>query len=165
MKYLEIHVLWAHMKHFERHLSLAMHYLHVSERCHMARDMSYQVSFAKEPYKSDYIHVIWSISKDAYHWQCTMGWLRLVGSLKLYVSFAKEPYKSDYILQKRPMIWRSLRIVATPKLQRHRTTTNDIPHLTCRSLQVTTSEVSRLHSSRVHKTSLTPWDDFLFCRI
>jgi len=30
-----------------------------------------------------------------------MGWLRLVGSLKLQVSFAKEPYKRDYILQKR----------------------------------------------------------------
>jgi len=35
---------------------------------------------------------------------CTMGWLRLVGSLKLYVSFAKEPYKRDYVLQKRPII-------------------------------------------------------------
>jgi len=35
-----------------------------------------------------------------------MGWLRLVGSLKLYVSFAKEPYKRDYILQKRPIILR-----------------------------------------------------------
>ena len=33
-----------------------------------------------------------------------MGWLRLVGSLKLYVSFAKEPYKTVDILQKRPMI-------------------------------------------------------------
>jgi len=30
-----------------------------------------------------------------------MGWLRLVGSLKLQVSFAKETYKRDYILQKR----------------------------------------------------------------
>jgi len=30
-----------------------------------------------------------------------MGWLRLVGSLKLQVSFAKEPYKRDDILQKR----------------------------------------------------------------
>ena len=27
-----------------------------------------------------------------------VGWLRLVGSLKLYVSFAKEPYKRDDIL-------------------------------------------------------------------
>jgi len=43
-----------------------------------------------------------------------MGWLRLVGSLKLYVSFAKEPYKRDYILQKGPIILRSLLIVATP---------------------------------------------------
>jgi len=33
-----------------------------------------------------------------------MGWLRLVGSFKLYVSFAKEPCKRDDILQKRPMI-------------------------------------------------------------
>ena len=30
-----------------------------------------------------------------------MGWLRLVGSIKLYVTFAQEPYKSDNILQKR----------------------------------------------------------------
>jgi len=42
-----------------------------------------------------------------------MGWLRLVGSLKLYVSFAKEPYKRDFVLQKRPVILRSLPIVAT----------------------------------------------------
>jgi len=32
-----------------------------------------------------------------------MGWLRLVGSLKLQVSFAKEHYERDDILQKRPM--------------------------------------------------------------
>jgi len=43
-----------------------------------------------------------------------MGWLRLVGSLIFQVSFAKEPYKRDYILQKRPMVLRSLLIVATP---------------------------------------------------
>jgi len=34
--------------------------------------------------------------------------------LKIYVSCAKEPYKRDYILQKRPIILRSLLIVATP---------------------------------------------------
>ena len=28
-----------------------------------------------------------------------MGWLRFVGSLKLYVSFLQEPYKREYILQ------------------------------------------------------------------
>jgi len=47
----------------------------------------------------------------------TMGWLRLVGSLKLQVSFAKENYKRDYILQERPIILRSLLIIATPYLQ------------------------------------------------
>jgi len=44
------------------------------------------------------------------------GWLRLVGSLQWWVSFAKEPYKRDHILQKRPIILRSLLIVATPDL-------------------------------------------------
>ena len=34
----------------------------------------------------------------------TMGWLQLVGSIKLLVSFAKETYKRDNILQKRPII-------------------------------------------------------------
>ena len=45
-----------------------------------------------------------------------MGWLPLVGSLQLQVSFAEEPYKRDYILQKRPIILRSLLHVATPQL-------------------------------------------------
>jgi len=43
-----------------------------------------------------------------------MGWLRLVGSLKLKVSCAKKPYKRNDILQKRLIIVRSLLIVATP---------------------------------------------------
>jgi len=29
----------------------------------------------------------------------SVGWLRLVGSIKLYVSFAKEPYKRNCMLQ------------------------------------------------------------------
>ena len=41
-----------------------------------------------------------------------MRWLQLVGSLKSQVSFAKEPYKRDDILQKSPIILRSLLIVA-----------------------------------------------------
>ena len=43
----------------------------------------------------------------------TMGWPRVVGSLKTQVSFAKETYKRDDILQKRPIILRSLLTVAT----------------------------------------------------
>jgi len=38
--------------------------------------------------------------------------------LKLKVCFEKEPYKRDHILQKRPMILRSLLIVATPYEER-----------------------------------------------
>jgi len=56
-------------------------------------------------------HRIWSSSAFV-----GMGWLRLVGSLQLQVSFAKEPYKKDDILQKRPIILRSLLIVAPPYL-------------------------------------------------
>ena len=45
-------------------------------------------------------------------------WTRgVVGSLKLQVSFAKKPYKRDDILQKRPIILKSLLIVATPYIQ------------------------------------------------
>jgi len=40
--------------------------------------------------------------------------LQWVASLNLQISFAKEPYKRDNILQKRPRIFRSLLIVATP---------------------------------------------------
>jgi len=44
----------------------------------------------------------------------TMGWLWLVGSIKLYVSFAKEPYKRDNILQKRHVILSIPLTEATP---------------------------------------------------
>ena len=40
--------------------------------------------------------------------------LRLVGSIELQVSFAIEPYKRNSVLQKRPIISRSLLVVATP---------------------------------------------------
>ena len=43
-----------------------------------------------------------------------VGWLWLVGSIKLNVSFAKEPCKRGAILQKRPVILSILLTVATP---------------------------------------------------
>jgi len=43
-----------------------------------------------------------------------MGWLRLVGSLKIYVSFAEYSLFYRALLQKRPIILRSLLIVVTP---------------------------------------------------
>ena len=42
-----------------------------------------------------------------------MGWLRLVGSLKLQVSFAENGLFYRALLQKRPIILRILRIVST----------------------------------------------------
>ena len=47
-------------------------------------------------------------------WCGHMEWLRLVGSLKLYVSFAEYRLFYRALLQKRPIILRSLLIVATP---------------------------------------------------
>jgi len=46
-----------------------------------------------------------------------MGRLRLVGSLKLYVSFAEHRLFYKALLQKRPIILRSLLVVATPYTQ------------------------------------------------
>jgi len=43
-----------------------------------------------------------------------MGWLRLVGSLKLHVSFAEYHLFYRALLQKRPIILRSLLSIATP---------------------------------------------------
>jgi len=61
------------------------------------------------------ILVRWKFFRNTLEMLChPMGWLRLVGFLKLQISFAKEPYKRDTILQKRPVILRSLLIVATP---------------------------------------------------
>jgi len=84
-----------------------------------------QVSFAKEPYKRDDIlqkrPIILSILltvatpySGITRPVTNMGWLRLVGSIKLQVSFAKEPYKRADILQKRPIILSILLTVATP---------------------------------------------------
>jgi len=60
--------------------------------------------------------------------ESTMGWLRLVGFLKLQVSFAKESYKRDDILQMRPMSLRSLLIVGTHMCAMRCMTHLDIGH-------------------------------------
>jgi len=46
-----------------------------------------------------------------------MGWLQLVGSLKLDVSFVEYRLFYRVLLQKRPILLRSLLIVATPYVQ------------------------------------------------
>jgi len=54
------------------------------------------------------IHVQYLVHKTQ-----DMGWLWLVGSIKLKVSFAKEAFKRDDILQKRPIILLTPLTVAT----------------------------------------------------
>ena len=56
-----------------------------------------------------YVHILVCMS---IRFVCTYG-VATISSLNLQVSFAKEPYKRDDILQKRPIILRSLLIVAT----------------------------------------------------
>jgi len=46
--------------------------------------------------------------------ELAMGWLRFVGSLKRNISFAEHSLFYRALLQKRPIILRSLLIVATP---------------------------------------------------
>jgi len=59
-----------------------------------------------------------------------MGWLRLVGSLKLQVSFAEYHLFYRALLQKRPTILRSLQVVATPYYVLYATHCNPPPHTT-----------------------------------
>ena len=68
-----------------------------------------QGSFAKETYNFNGSHPIVEILES----QVAMGWLRLVGSLKLQVSFAEYPLFYRALLQKRLIILRRLLLVAT----------------------------------------------------
>ena len=54
------------------------------------------------------------LCRELYAQIYVMGWLHVVGSLKLYVSFAEYCLFYRSLLQKRPIILRSLLIVATP---------------------------------------------------
>jgi len=60
-----------------------------------------------------YINTGWQSTR----YVLTMGWLRLVGSLKLPVSLAEYSLFYKVLLQKRPIFLRSLLIVATPYIQ------------------------------------------------
>jgi len=63
----------------------------------------------------DMTHWAWSRCPCFHMWTWfLMGWLRLVGSFKLQVSFAEYRLFGWVLLQKRPMILRSLLVVATP---------------------------------------------------
>jgi len=70
-----------------------------AESCHI------YMSHVTHKYVMSYIHMshVTRYVRQT-HRMADMGWLRLVGLIKLQVSFAKEPYKRGDILQKRPII-------------------------------------------------------------
>jgi len=74
--------------------------------------------------------------------QSCMGWLRLVGSLKLQVSFAEYSLFYRAVLQKRPIILRSLQVVATPYHQPRD------HYVLFRNLQVEECPIPLFHKSR-----------------
>ena len=87
------------------------HVAHMNESCRTREWVMSHAWMSHVTHKSVILH----IKESCHAWMSrVMGWLRLVGSFKLYVSFAKEPYERDYFLQKKPMILRSLLTVATP---------------------------------------------------
>jgi len=106
-----------------------------------------------------YVTLIWhnTTSRMCY------GWLRLVGSLKLNVSVAKEPYKRDDILRKRPIILRSLQVVATPYLI-HTSAQHDFtyvwpnPHMRKHQILVRAGQDVVWHDSFIYRPCMT-WLD------
>jgi len=102
--------------------SLAREREHAEEESHLQVSSSYLFlgkgvsisSFFLEKETWSERDIEWKRASNLGSLSRAMGWLRLVGPLKWYVFWAKEPYKRDYILQKRPIILRSLLIVATP---------------------------------------------------
>jgi len=105
-------------------------YVHVFDMCDMTSSYfnnssqigTSHVTHIKQSCSSVHLHHVTHMNESchthmnqAWRKSChTMGWLWLVGSIKLQVSFAKEPYKIDDILQKRPIILSILLTVATP---------------------------------------------------
>ena len=83
----------------------------------MCTQISIFLSVHTHLHKYSLCHVyICNISSAMYIYVCTdmgMGWLRLVGSLKSYVSLTEYSLFYRALLQTRPIILRSLLIVAT----------------------------------------------------
>jgi len=102
---------WIHGRHCTSHTNETW------TRHNRDNDCSYVTWLIHVLHDSSIYVMTWSVMHvltDSCTWGLSgIGWRRLVGSLELQVSFAKEPLKRDDILQKRPIILRSLLIVAS----------------------------------------------------
>jgi len=92
--------------------------------------------------------------------QGTMGWLRLVGSSKLDVSFAEYRLFYRALLQKRPIILRSLLMVATAYHTHLFTVSDTMQHTAthtathCNTLQHTATHCNTLQHTATHCNTL-----------
>jgi len=81
---------------------------------HMSDDIPDSLEIWSDPKVRSVLECVYTSTSLQISKESGVGWLRLVGSLKLYVSFAEYRLFYRALLQKRPIIWRSLLIVATP---------------------------------------------------
>jgi len=125
----------------------------------------YAVYFHAQTYENaitnthPHTHTRWSIRVFSEYWvygtfRYALGWLRLVGSFKLWVSIAKEPYEIDDNLQKRPIILRSLQLVATPCV---------FPHTNTEWHTQWHTHTQKMEHTRFLKT-LSAWEIQICCR-
>ena len=98
--------------------------------CHHPHDVSYKIS--KVSLLTNLVPI---------------GWLRLVGSLKLWVSFAENCLFYRALLQKRPLILRSLLVIAT-LYNRH------TQHIYTHTHAHTHTQIARAHT-HTHSLSLS----------
>jgi len=85
----------------------------------------------------------------------SMGWLRLVGSLKWYFSFAEYSLFYRALLQKRPIILRSLRIVATPYLLQMVYRPQFVVHPPKHTYEWVTAHIWRSHGTHMNESRHT----------
>jgi len=109
-----------HIKYAIQHVTHAHTHDNTWRRLYNTSDMPYNTwNTHHNTWNMHYYVCITVYNKKYTHdntWYSTsnMGWLRLVGSLKLQVSFAEYRLFYRALLQKRPIILRSLLMVATP---------------------------------------------------
>jgi len=82
------------------------------EQCNLVGIVNQWIHIYVNIYMCVYVYIHMYICVCTYE-RC-MGWLGLVGSLKLQISFAEYSLVYRALLQKRPIIFRSLLIEATP---------------------------------------------------
>jgi len=100
------------------------------------------------------------VKMDIFNCELAMGWLQRVGSFKLWVSFAEYRLFYRALLQKRPMILRSLLIVATPYhstvIKFYQVTVSNDSKADCEEFQQQKWKSSRASSPSIYQNEIPP---------